>query len=49
MKGEHHSKAPLGTLFEVSALVFLDGLIAELMEKLNKKEEDMKEMHDVFE
>jgi len=49
MKGEHHSKAPLGTLFEVSALVFLDGLIAELMDKLNKREEDMKEMHDVFE
>jgi len=49
MKGEHRSKAPLGTLFEVSALVFLDGLIAELMEKLNKKEENMKEMHDVFE
>jgi len=49
MKGNHHSKTPLGTLFEISALIFLDGLIAELMEKLNKKEEDMREMHNVFE
>lgn len=49
MKGNHHSKTPLGTLFEISALIFLDGLIAELMEKLNKKEKDMMEMHNVFE
>ncbi len=49
MEGKHYSKTPLGTLFEISALIFLDGFIAELMDKLDKEEEDMKKMHNVFE
>jgi len=49
IRGNHHSRTPLGTLFEISALVFLDGLIAELMHRLDKKEEDLNERHSVFE
>ncbi len=47
--GEHQSLTPLGTLFELSTLVFLDGLIAELMHKMNKTEADMKMKHNVLE
>lgn len=47
--GEHQSLTPLGTLFELSTLVFLDGLIAELMHKMNKTEADMKKKHNVLE
>ena len=32
--GEHESLAPMGTLFEDTCAVFLDGLIAELMARL---------------
>ncbi|MDI9617943.1 6-phospho-3-hexuloisomerase [Methanothermobacter sp.] len=49
IRGNHHSRTPLGTLFEISALVFLDGLIAELMHRLDKREEDLNERHSVFE
>lgn len=45
LAGEHASLAPLGTLFEISCMVFLDGVISALMSKLNKKEEDLKERH----
>ncbi|MEM1760338.1 MAG: 6-phospho-3-hexuloisomerase, partial [Desulfurococcaceae archaeon] len=34
--GIHESLAPLGTLFEDAAMIFLDGIVAELMEKLGK-------------
>ena len=37
--------APLGTLFEASAWIFLDGLIAELMERKGENEESMKKRH----
>lgn len=47
--GEHQSLTPLGTLFELSTLVFLDGLIAELMQKMHKTEADMKKKHNVLE
>jgi 6-phospho 3-hexuloisomerase len=49
IKGEHYSLAPLGTLFEVSALIFLDGLIAELMTRLGITEEDMRVRHATIE
>ena len=39
------SLAPLGTLFEVSAWIFLDGLVAELMERKGETEENMKKRH----
>jgi len=37
--------APLGTLFEAAAWVFLDGVIAELMERKGENEESMKRRH----
>lgn len=37
--------APLGTLFEISALVFLDAVIAELMRVLRATEEDLRRRH----
>lgn len=49
IKGEHYSLAPLGTLFEVSVLVFLEGLIAELMAQLGKTEEDLRTRHATIE
>ncbi len=49
MKGEHYSLAPLGTLFEVSALIFLDGLVVELMKRMKKSEEDLRTRHATIE
>lgn len=37
--------APLGTLFEDTTQIFLDGVIAELMVKLRKTEEDLRIVH----
>ena len=51
-KGFHNevpSFAPLGTLFEVSTFLFFEGLIGSLMERMNRKEEDLKKMHSVRE
>lgn len=49
LAGEYASLAPLGTLFEVTALVFLDGVIASLMVKLGRKEEELKARHATIE
>ncbi|WP_048192232.1 6-phospho-3-hexuloisomerase [Methanobacterium sp. SMA-27] len=49
MNGKHLSLSPLGTLFEVSTLIFLDALIAQLMNKLGKTEDDLKKRHTVLE
>lgn len=43
--GLHEPLAPLGTLFEDTTAVFLDAIIAELMHRLNKTEEDLRNMH----
>lgn len=43
--GIHEPLAPLGTLFEDTAMVFLDAVVAELMERLGKTEEDLKAVH----
>ncbi len=42
---ERRRFAPLGTLFEASVWVLLDGLIAELMEAKSETEEDMRRRH----
>jgi 6-phospho-3-hexuloisomerase len=39
--------APLGTVFEEAALLYLDGLVAVLMERLQQTEEDMRRRHGV--
>ncbi|MGC9517620.1 MAG: 6-phospho-3-hexuloisomerase [Methanomicrobiales archaeon] len=49
MNGKHQSLAPLGTVFEVTSLIFLDGVIAQLMHKMEKTEEDLKKKHNVLE
>ncbi|MFP3268671.1 MAG: 6-phospho-3-hexuloisomerase [Desulfurococcales archaeon] len=43
--GIHEPLAPLGTLFEDTAMVVLDGIIGGLMHRLNKKEIDLKIKH----
>jgi len=43
--GEHEPLAPLGTLFEDTAMVVLDGIIGGLMYRLNKKESDLRIKH----
>ncbi|MGZ7127405.1 MAG: 6-phospho-3-hexuloisomerase [Halobacteriota archaeon] len=47
--GSHISFAPLGTMFEISTMVFLDGIIAALMEITKKSEEDLKKKHATLE
>lgn len=37
--------APLGTLFEASTWIFLDGLVAELMARRGENEDSMKKRH----
>lgn len=41
--------APLGTVFEISALVFLDAVISELMVRTGTSEAELKIQHAVFE
>ncbi len=49
MNGKHQSLSPMGTLFEVTSLIFLDSLIAQLMLEMEITEEDMKARHTVIE
>ncbi len=49
INGKHQPLAPLGTIFEVSTLIFLEGVIAELMNKMGKTEDDLKARHTVLE
>ncbi len=49
IKGEHYTLAPLGTLFEVSVLIILDALIAELMTRMKKSESDLRKRHATIE
>jgi len=43
--GIHEPLSPLGTLFEDTAMVFLDAVIAELMKRLGKNESEMAKRH----
>jgi len=43
--GIHEPLAPLGTLFEDTAMVFLDGIVYALMEKLGVTEDEMRRRH----
>ncbi len=40
--------APLGTVFEDTAMIFLDGLTAVLMDELGETEDDMKIRHPIL-
>ncbi len=41
--------APLGTMFELTSMIFLDAIIAELMKIKNMSEKDLAERHAVLE
>lgn len=43
--GKHEPLSPLGTLFEDTCQIILDGVIVELMKKLRKTEEDLALTH----
>ena len=43
--GKHYTRTPLGTLFETSTLIFLDGVIAALMDALGLTEEHLAKRH----
>ncbi len=43
--GLHEPLAPLGTLFEDTAIVLLDAIIAELMHRLKKTEDEIRMRH----
>lgn len=43
--GIYEPLAPLGTLFELTAMVTLDAVISELMTRLGKTEEDLRQRH----
>lgn len=43
--GLHEPLAPLGTLFEDTAIVLLDAIIAELMYRLKKTEDEIRMRH----
>jgi 6-phospho-3-hexuloisomerase len=49
LKGNYDDMTPMGTLFEDSTHLFLDGLIAEFMARLGKKEDDLKRRHATIE
>lgn len=49
LKGNYDDLTPMGTLFEDSTHLFLDGLIAEFMARLGKKEIDLKRRHATIE
>jgi len=45
MMGEHRSFAPLGTIFETTAMVFADAIISAIMEITRINEVDLKKRH----
>jgi 6-phospho-3-hexuloisomerase len=45
---EKAKNAPLGTIFEVCTLVFLDGVVAQLMERTGQGEDDMRQRHAIM-
>ncbi len=47
--GEWEPLTPLGSIFENNCMVFLDGLIVELMHKLGRTEENLKRRHATIE
>lgn len=40
-----HDNAPLGTMFELSVMIFLDSVIADLMQRLGMTEIDLRKRH----
>jgi 6-phospho-3-hexuloisomerase len=49
IEGQSVTLAPMGTLFEDTAMIFFDGIIAELMQRLGRSEEHMMKKHSCVE
>ena len=49
LMGEHELMAPLGTVFEISLMTFLDGVVVELMRRLGLTEAELKTRHATIE
>ncbi len=49
LMGEHELMAPLGTVFEISLMTFLDGVVVELMRRLGLTETELKKRHATIE
>jgi 6-phospho-3-hexuloisomerase len=47
--GKRKTYAPLGTLFETTTWIFLDGVVAELMKRRTQSEEMMRQRHATME
>jgi 6-phospho-3-hexuloisomerase len=45
IEGHSVTLAPMGTLFEDTAMIFFDGVIAELMQRLGRDETHMMKKH----
>ncbi len=45
---DRRTLAPLGTLFEDATLIYLDGIVAQLMEKLGQGEGQMRKRHAIW-
>jgi 6-phospho-3-hexuloisomerase len=49
LMGEHEPMAPLGTVFEISLMTFLDGVVVELMGRLGLTESELRKRHATIE
>jgi 6-phospho-3-hexuloisomerase len=49
LMGEHELMAPLGTVFEISLMTFLDGVVVELMRRLGLTETELRKRHATIE
>ena len=45
LTGDHEPLVPLGTLFELATMVFLDSIIEELMLRYKKSEDELRKLH----
>ena len=45
---ERRTLAPLGTLFEDATLIYLDGIVAQLMQRLGQSEDSMRRRHAIW-
>ena len=49
LMGEHELMAPLGTVFEISLMTVLDGVVVELIRRLGLTESELKKRHATIE
>jgi 6-phospho-3-hexuloisomerase len=47
--GEREPLTPLGSIFENNCMIFLDSLVVELMYRMGKKENELKQLHATIE